>query len=74
MRKFAIKNFGISDDPPSPLLFCLEQKFHGKGRIHGFPNLDVFLEKVQTAFDPPPFLEITLRFFRDNSEICVHLQ
>ena len=40
------------------------------------PNMDVFLKKVQTAFDPPssPFLEISLRFFRENAEICVNLQ
>ena len=36
---------------------------------YGIANMDVFLEKFQTAFDPPPspFLEITLRFFCENS-------
>ena len=41
------------------------------------PNMDVFLEKVQTALTPPsprPFLEIMLRFFRKYTLTCINLQ
>ena len=34
-------------------LFCAKVKHNYLG-AYGFSNMDVFLEKFQTAFDPPP--------------------
>ena len=41
-----------------------------------FPKVDVFWEKVQTAFDPPSpsFCNSSFNLFRINSETCIYLR